>query len=173
VYQALNTTGWLGKVFGVIGNHDIFAGGWNYFKQYWGPSSYTFDVANSRFIVLDTGDATVGAPQLAWLKTELKKTQPRNTFILSHYAPWIPGIQTYLRLSDENESVQLLKIAESFHVKGWFSGHYHSYIKSRVNNLDVVIAGGLGTRMPPINYNFYVQVSVNSDTISYAIKRVD
>jgi len=59
-------------VFKVIGNHDIFWSGWDQFKKHFGPSVYTFTSENARFIVLDTGNATLGKEQFDWLEEVLK-----------------------------------------------------------------------------------------------------
>jgi hypothetical protein len=152
----------------VIGNHDIFNDGWKYYLQSNGASHYTFTAGNSEFIVMDTGDGTLGNDQLAWLQGVLGQNLPSNTFMLSHYGPQVPQIQTYLKLADLDEATKILKLAVTNGVRGWYAAHYHSYVTGTINGVDLVIAGGGGgQRMPPYAGFFYVQVTVQGTKVSY------
>lgn len=179
VNTAIQANGFTGKVLPVIGNHDIFGDGWVYYKSVLGPSHYTVDIGNSRFIALDTADGTVGNSQASWLKEQLKRTPRTNTFILSHYLPVLPGVDHYLRLVNPTEAMSLMKLASSFLVRGWFGGHYHGYLNAAIEGVSYVGAGGGGgTRMPspiadvPTEDFFYVQVTVQDAQVSYRRVRV-
>jgi 3',5'-cyclic AMP phosphodiesterase CpdA len=166
--DTLTAASWDAKAFPVIGNHDIFEDGWTFWKKYNGPSHYTFTAGNSRFIVLDTADGALGDDQRRWLVSELEKPAPANTFLLSHYLPTVPGERTYLKLSDDAEALELMKLATNKGVRGWFGAHYHSYLKGNVGGVDYVVAGGGGgRRMKPVEECFYVQVTVSGTSVTY------
>lgn len=174
VQTAINDTGWAGKVIPVIGNHDVFNDGWKNYRELQGQSHYVVDAGNSRFIALDTADGVVGDTQADWLKGELNKPAPKNTFLLSHYLPMIPGQRTYLRLSNEEEAIRLMKLATNRKVKAWLGGHYHSFAIQDVEGVNYVVAGGGGgRRMKPIEKFFFVQVQVNQEDIQYQLRLVD
>ncbi len=174
VKAAITATGWNGKVIPVIGNHDVFHDGWKSYRELQGASRFTVDAGNSRFIVLDTADGVVGDKQEDWLRGELNKALPQNVFILSHYLPMIPGQRTYLKLSNEVESMRLMKLAANHSVKGWLGGHYHGFGIQDVEGVEYVVAGGGGGRkMRPLNHHFFVQVQVNEGEIKYEVKLID
>lgn len=171
---ALGETGWQGKFFPVVGNHDIFEGGWNHYKELLGPSHYTFQVGNAKFIVVDTADATVGEDQRDWLVSELGKPRPTHVFLVSHYLPVIPGQRTYLKLANEAEALETMKLCTIHGVSGWFGAHYHSFSVGRIENVDYVVAGGGGgRRMDPIHENFFVRVRISGNNVSYQLRIVE
>jgi predicted phosphodiesterase len=167
------------KTLYAIGNHDIFYDGWQYYKNYFGPSYYSINIGNSKFITLDTADGGLGPSQTAWLKTELDKTPATNTFILSHYLPVIPDSQflpielRYLKFSNNTEAKTLMNLAAKKNVRGWFGGHFHSYAKENYSGVDYVVAGGGGgKRMGHVLDFFYVLVQVTGTQVTYTLKRI-
>lgn len=172
--QSIQTAGLTGSVLPVIGNHDVFEDGWTHYKKTFGASHYSVTLGNSRFIALDTADGTVGEEQSIWLEEELKRNRATNTFFLSHYLPVVPQQRTYLRLSNKVEAVRLMKLAQNYRIKAWLGAHYHSYINEAVDGVQYVVAGGGGgRRMEPLKEFFFVQVNVDTETISYSLKRVE
>ncbi len=167
VWQTIRDKGWDGRVAAVIGNHDIFHGGWEPWTANAGPSHYTFTVGNQNFIVLDTADGTLGETQTQWLEEQLASFPNGRRFLLSHYLPVVPGVRTYLRLSDEQEALRVRAIAHRYGVSAWLGGHYHSYVTGIVDGVRYVVAGGGGgRRMPPVLNYFYVRVKVNGEEVT-------
>lgn len=174
VKTKLNDFGFGTNYLPVIGNHDVFKDGWENYKELLGPSHYVTDYGNSRFIVLDTADATVDRTQYEWLRGELNKPKPKNTFFLSHYLPVIPGQRTYLKIANEEESLRLMKLAQNHNVKAWLGAHYHSFISETLEGVQYVVAGGAGgRRMEPVSDYFYVRAVVSGENIEYTMKVVE
>ena len=172
-HQTIADAGWTGKTFSVAGNHDVFFGGWTHYRDLTGPSTYAFTAGNSKFIALDTADATLGKRQIEWLRGQLAEPQPNHVFLFSHYLPVVSGVETYLKLSSETESLDLMALGTRYGIKGWFGAHHHSYVKQTIGNVDYIVAGGGGgRRMPPVKAYFFVQVRVDGDTVAYERKDV-
>ncbi len=169
---ALSSSSFNNKAVIAIGNHDIFNDGWTYYKQVVGPSHYTFTAGNAKFIILDTADGTVGSDQTDWLKAQLAQPKPQLLFLVSHYLPVVPGVQTYLRLSDDSEALHMMNLASNNGVNAWLGGHYHSYLVGGAAGVTYVVAGGGGgRRMGPVNEFFFVQVQVSGGTnINYVLR---
>lgn len=171
---AIAAKGWTGRTYTVAGNHDIFYDGWTHFHDLIGTSTYTFTAGNSKFIALDTADATLGDRQTQWLRDELAATRPTHTFLMSHYLPVIPGQETWLKLSSETEALNLMSLASRSGVDAWFGAHYHSFIQQNIGGVEYIVAGGGGARrMPPESRFFYVQVQINGADVTYQMKPVD
>ncbi len=165
--------GWQNKTFYVAGNHDVFYDGWTHYRDLLGSSTYAFTAGNSRFIALETSDATLGKLQIDWLKGKLAEARPQHTFLLSHYLPVIPGQSTWLKLADSDEALDLMSLASSQNVTGWLGAHYHSYIHEKIEGVDYVVAGGGGgRRMAPVAGYFYVKVTVNGANVSYELRSI-
>lgn len=68
-------------IFSMIGNHDLYFDGWKTYYEYFGSSVYYFTVKTNThsdlYICLDSGNATLGDGQLAWLE-KLLSTQRQN-----------------------------------------------------------------------------------------------
>lgn len=170
---AIASSGFSGKILHVIGNHEVFDDGWNHYKSLIGASHYRTRIGNTLFVALDTGDGSVGGPQADWLKDRMGEGSPQNTIIITHYLPTVPGISTYLRLSDDFEAMSLMKTALDGGVKAWLGGHYHSYALGDVEGVQYLLAGGGGgRRMDPIRDYFFVQVRVAGDRITFDRKVV-
>lgn len=166
VWSLIAAKGWSGRVAPVIGNHDVFHGGWEAWRNQTGPSHYTFSVGNSRFVALDTADGTLGESHLEWFEQELSAPRLAHLFVLSHYLPVVPGVRTYLRLSDETEALRVRALAHRFQVTTWFGAHYHSFVEGIVDGVPYVVAGGGGgRRMPPVLNYFYVRVRVDGTSV--------
>ncbi|MFM8269955.1 MAG: metallophosphoesterase family protein [Pseudomonadota bacterium] len=161
------------KVISILGNHDIFGDGWTEYQKVFGPSHFTVDVGNSRFIALDTADGVVGEEQFDWFLEELNRNPLSHTFVLTHYMPVVPGQQTYLRLANQLEAERMMNLATRKTVTGVFGGHYHSFSQEKISGVDYVVAGGGGgRRMKPIEDYFFVQVLVSQNSIQYQLRVV-
>lgn len=170
---ALKDYGFENKVISIVGNHDIFGDGWPAYRNVWGPSHFSADVGNSRFIALDSADGTLGVEQFDWLLEQLGRSPLSHTFILSHYMPVVPGQRTYLRLANQLEAERLMSLASKKSVTGLFGGHYHSFCKEKIAEVDYVVAGGGGgKRMKPVEDYFFIQVVVSQSSVTYQLKIV-
>jgi 3',5'-cyclic AMP phosphodiesterase CpdA len=160
--------GFDGKAIYILGNHDVFEDGWSAFRDLMGPSHFDVTVGNIRFLALDSADGVIGQEQKSWLEAKLKEPSPTHTMVLSHYMPLVPGQRTYLRLADEFEALNLMKLVSRLGVEAWLGAHYHSYIQEKVENVTYLVAGGGGgRRMEPLPQFFYVRATVQGAQIDF------
>lgn len=74
----------------ILGNHDLFFNGWDYYYRFFGSSTYSFTIKTGNttdlYICLDSGNGTIGSRQLDWLSDLLKRERKNNRFciIFSH-----------------------------------------------------------------------------------------
>ena len=74
----------------IAGNHDIFYGGWEQWKELFHSSTYYFFVqtpsAKDIYIMLDSANGTLGEKQLAWLEDVLGNRRPgcRHCIVCVH-----------------------------------------------------------------------------------------
>jgi len=80
-------------IFYALGNHDIYYGQWDTYRQYNPSTSYYFSTQTAQgqpldlFICIDTAEGTLGTDALAWLKALLQKVQSeswRHIVVFTH-----------------------------------------------------------------------------------------
>ena len=121
------------KIYSVVGNHDLYNNGRNYFLNYTYPHiySYCFDFANNsstqgfEFYFLDSGNGTLGRYQLEDLQSKMKKSS-KPKIILSHYPVYAGGILV-VTLQDTLECAKILTIGAENNVKLMLEGHAHRH----------------------------------------------
>lgn len=174
VKDTLEGRGWSRRILPVIGNHDVFRGGWEHYRELFGPSHYVAEIGSTRFIAIDTADGAIDETESDWLASELAASHGKRTFLLSHYLPTVPGVRTYLRLANEEEAARWMRAASQNGITAWLGAHYHSFVSQPIEGVQYVVAGGGGgRRMPPIESNFYVRVSVEGAKVGYELRLVD
>ena len=129
------------------GNEDIWSASSQYYyrKLFSNKLYYSFDHANSHFVILDTELAGFGGsiPRVegAWLENDLKTTSKENIFVFLH-RPVIS--RRHPMLLDERSRQYLRDLFSEYKVKAVFSGHEHLYNKESYGNVDYYITGGGG-----------------------------
>ena len=119
--------------FCTAGNHDIYFGQWQEYKQYIGSSTYYFVVqtpsARDLYICLDTSDGTLGTKQLRWLRTLLEQKQQegyRHTVVFTHTHMFKrDGSQEHTSNFAMEETYEITDLLSRYEVDWYLSGHDH------------------------------------------------
>lgn len=119
------------KVYSILGNHDLYNNGWDTWKLRIYPytSFYFFSINASGgtgfdFLFLDTGNGTLGGPQIENLEYILSQSQ-RPKIVFMHYPLYAGGI-FYFTMDDVTERSRLISDFAKSNVKYVFEGHKHS-----------------------------------------------
>ena len=113
------------KVYAILGNHDLYpSDGWDVFKKTLYPhtSYYKFAIGSLTYYFLDTGNGTLGNPQLTSLHDALF-ADSNTKIILMHY-PLFSELSIFC-LQDTIERNRLISYFAKTNVKYVFNGHYH------------------------------------------------
>lgn len=112
-------------VFGIVGNHDIYNSGWDYWVTHVAPytSYYTFTTSRYSWYFLDTANGTLGEAQFNDLMKVLEN-DPKEKFVFSHYPLYGDGI-FYFTLLDSRERAKLIAAFADYDVLYYFAGHKH------------------------------------------------
>ncbi|MHB8894654.1 MAG: DUF5719 family protein [Candidatus Geothermincolia bacterium] len=122
------------------GNHEKYSD--SFFERFAFPNqlpgkselTYSFDIANSHFVCVDTGTADDSgydnAAQDAWLRTDLQSARARGQewiFVSLHRAPYSADSSH----GDQSDIIQyLVPIFDEYQVDVVFAGHVHAYERS-------------------------------------------
>lgn len=113
-------------VLGLLGNHDIYNSGWDYWIKYVEPQTayYRFSTPKYSWYFLDSANGTLGEEQFNNLIEELQNDK-KQKLIFSHYPLYRDGI-FYFTLLDSRERAKLIAAFADNDVLYYFAGHKHS-----------------------------------------------
>ena len=129
--------------YSVIGNHDLYASdGWDVWARNFYPhtSYYRFKIGGFSYYFLDTGNGTLGKPQLEDLERHLAKDE-KAKIVLMHY-PVVSDSSFCLQNTVERN--RLLRDFADGNVKMIFSGHYHRGDTHRYGGMTEVTVKSFG-----------------------------
>ncbi|MCR4823298.1 MAG: metallophosphoesterase [Treponema sp.] len=120
------------KVYSILGNHDLYNNGEEYFLDNIYPyySSYYFSIKASSsgktfsYYFLDTANGTCGSSQLDDFEDKIK-ADPNPKVILTHYPVWAGGTNMFMILQNTQERNTLLTYFAENNVKHVYEGHAH------------------------------------------------
>jgi len=134
-----------------LGNHDLFnsgsKGGWDVWKQTFGPATFSVTIANAvRLILLDTAAGELGKEQFQFLETELA-TRPAGSFAFvgTHYPLYDTQLSQLWCLPSVEERYRLGSMMDAYGTYAFFAGHIHGY---RQLNVARVLHFLVGTMYP-------------------------
>ncbi|HTX72240.1 MAG TPA: metallophosphoesterase [Rectinemataceae bacterium] len=151
--------------FSAVGNHDLYNGGWTYFRTYIGPSFYHLNVAGFTIYVIDTGQGTLGNYQISRLRSEFA-ADPNPKIVVSHY-PIYGGASVlyYYRLANPREQAELLELFAQSKVKLIIAGHYHYLVHENVGAFDEWLVESLTVKDGGSTHCFSITLK-NDGTVS-------
>jgi 3',5'-cyclic AMP phosphodiesterase CpdA len=128
--------------FASIGNHDLYNGGWRFFKKCIGPSSWKFSVGGLSFYLIDSGSGAIGQGQLERVSRDMSAdAQPK--IVLSHYPIRGGEGYRYYRITNPRERAVLLELFHETGVELLLCGHYHRIVVTDCGSFDERIVGSL------------------------------
>lgn len=164
--------------FVAIGNHDIYFDCQQYFQQYFHTSTYTVTVVTQSgkrdlWVFLDSGNATHGARQLAWLKDVLSHREDYRHVVVNTHTCLFRNSYDYSTTPaanfPEQENWELLKLLNDYDVTLCLTGHWHHREEHVIGNVMCVMTDNLNEDEETPNY---LVVSLGNK-VSYAWKDLD
>lgn len=144
-----------------IGNHDIYFDCQRYFQQYFHTSTYTVTVVTASgrrdlFVFLDSGNATHGAKQLAWLKELLSHREDYRHVVLNTHTSLFRNSYDYSTTPaanfPEQENWEFLKLMNDYDVTLCLTGHWHHREEHLIGSVMCVMTDNLNEDEEVPNY---------------------
>ncbi len=157
----------------VLGNHDIYFGGWENWRNLFGSSIFRFDVGQTiSFFVLDTANGYVGDSQMNWLENELQKSSLPIKIIATHDPIYMGTTRSLWQLASDEEGAKLKYLAKKYGVKAFLGGHFHGFAENIVDDIFYLVTGGINrTQDGPYKNHFYRMTVTNGTDIRF--QRID
>jgi hypothetical protein len=155
--------------FPMVGNHDLFFGGWLQFNSVFGSTTYLFSVttpqASDLYICLDSGSATLGNRQLKWLKNilETERQNYRYCILFTHN-----NLFRIRHTSSANPFVEelqvLMELCVKYQINMVIAGHDHLKNTVKFGNTTHITLDAL---LDGFEDAGYLTLSVNQGIIEY------
>jgi predicted phosphodiesterase len=152
----------------VIGNHDIYKGGWKNWEKLIGSTRYRIDGDGLSLFFLDTANAFFGKDQLNWLEKELKNANER-VFIFTHTNLFVESPVEIQQFTDVRERAKIISILQG-RCDFMFMGHLHKRIIKDTGSGGVTYLSGGVTYLSIEDFrnnNTYCRVDVKKSGIKY------
>ncbi len=156
-------------IYPIIGNHDIFFGGWNNYKSIIGRSIYSFNAGNVHFTALDSANGTIGEDQLNWLTQDLQNTSKPIKIVMLHYPVYIKEFTSIYKLASDEEITILKNLFRNLGVQLVLSGHYHGFADNTLGGVRYVVTGGCNHILDPGNNSGYVRITVSGSSLGVSL----
>ena len=145
------------KYYVIPGNHDLWFGRQihqNVFREVFGQEYQSFNIDNTKFILLNNGDdyQGIGEQQGLWLDDQLRDC-PKIICLVFMHEPLNHPYSTHLMGESElkvaSQAAELATSLVKNQVKEVFAGHLHSANEYQINDLKTTIVGSLSTNRNP------------------------
>ena len=134
-------------VYTTIGNHDLRNGGGTRYLQYFGTSTYSFDLGPMHVSVFNTSTNNISEDEFTWLENDLSQSSSDLKFVFTHTPPFDPRADFEHAMLNETNAERLMTLFETQGVNTVFAGHIHMYNQSIRNGVRYVITGGAGASL--------------------------
>lgn len=154
-----------GRVYNVLGNHDLFNNGWEDYSKLIFPykSFYYFKTKQFSWYCLDTASGTLGRKQYEKIKTMFEK-DPSPKIVLTHIPAYSNPLNSmgYFSMQNNYEADLLLTLYSNSNVKLVLNGHIHEPYKNYFNSFLELTAPGI----TQTNSWTVISIDENAGTIS-------
>ena len=148
-----------------IGSTEISNDGTFKFYNHYGPFYFSYSIADSYFLFIDTTGVTSKEWQKDWIFRELNFSQPfKYKFVFMNNSP--------LELQDNDYRNYLTNIFAKYKVTSVFSSGTEVYNTANYKNVQYFITGGAGGSLLINNnnsYYHYIKVSIANGQVKYSI----
>jgi len=114
----------------VIGNHDLYSGGWSAWRDLIGSTNYRVDGDSATLLIMDSGNMFLGKGQADWLERELRSAVGR-VFVFTHANLFTTNIEDPQQMTDINERARVASILRG-KCEAVFMGHVHEWYVNEV-----------------------------------------
>ncbi|GMO25106.1 MAG: hypothetical protein Pg6A_12340 [Termitinemataceae bacterium] len=151
--------------FPVAGNHDIYFGNWQVWKELIGSTCYRIDGGSARLLILDSANAYFGAEQLDWLENELKSAAGQRVFVFSHVNLFVESPVDMQQFTSTRERARITSLLKG-RCDAMFTGHVHKRIIREAGGVKYISLEDFW------NNSTYCLVSVSPQGFSWEFKKL-
>lgn len=125
-----------GEVYTIVGNHDLYNSGWNFFSEKIFPqtSLYHFSTQKFSWYFIDTSSGYLGEKQMSALKNAMRKDSLPK-IVSSHIPIYFRDVIMPDMLQDTEEADELITLFSKENVRLVLEGHTHEHERRNWKNM--------------------------------------
>jgi len=133
--------------YALLGNHDVSLSGDDQFQRIVGRLNFAFDYRGARFLMLDSGSATLGERAWEFARASLAGERPALRIAGMHVPPLDPIGLRDAGFASRAEGASLMGLLAARGVDLLLAGHLHTLALTEAAGVEVAISGngGVGT----------------------------
>ncbi|MBR3731661.1 MAG: metallophosphoesterase [Spirochaetales bacterium] len=114
-------------VYAGLGNHDVYNGGYELFKKYFGRTAYTLHIGDVDLFVMDTANGVIGTAQRKWIKDQLQSSHAKYKIVTGHCSPIDKEYVSACTMGYQDDVDFMFDLFERYNVLYCITGHLHEY----------------------------------------------
>jgi len=120
----------------VIGNHDLYSGGWPVWRELIGSTNYRVDGGSVTLLIMDSANLFLGRDQMDWLEREVSSAAPR-LFVFTHANLFTTHIEDPQQATNINERARVTSILRD-KCDAMFMGHVHEWYTNDIGKVKYI-----------------------------------
>ncbi|GBU22008.1 serine/threonine protein phosphatase [Fibrobacteres bacterium R8-0-B4] len=153
----------------VIGNHDLYSGGWQVWRELIGSTNYRIDGGSVTLLIMDSANMFLGKRQMDWLEREVRSASGRRVFVFTHANFFTTQIEDPQQAADINERARVTSILKD-KCEAMFMGHVHEWYTNEIGNVKYITVDAFHAT---VNTNrSYCLIRVRGGNITYEYNRL-
>jgi len=152
----------------VIGNHDLYSGGWAAWRELIGSTNYRVDGGSVTLLIMDSANLFLGKDQMDWLEREVSSAAG-HLFVFTHANLFTANIEDPQQSTSITERARVTSILRD-KCDAMFTGHVHEWYTNDIGNVKYITVDAFHA----VNRTdrSYCLVSVRGRNVTYEYKRL-
>lgn len=168
------------KWYQVIGNHDLYTGGFRVLSKYFPQPYFYFEFKNNLFIILNNAfDSSFNENQYYWLK-DLLSEKGRifdRVFVMLHQPLFDPtGFNESHSMNPAESRQKLLDLLKTYKIAYVIAGHIHAYGRQERDGTVFLVTGGAGAPLHLLEesggFYHYIKMTVDGPNVKEEVVRI-
>lgn len=136
------------KTFNVVGNHDLYNSGWNYYSTHCYPyvSLYKFRTGSISWYFADSASGSLGDSQFNTIERDMKYEEKGRKKLVFMHVPVYAGGQFYFVLQNTEERNKFISLLADENAIALIDGHTHKEVTSNLGFTEYNLPGYLEKR---------------------------
>jgi len=152
----------------VIGNHDLYSGGWQVWRELIGSTNYRVDGRSVTLLIMDSANLFLGEDQMDWLEREVSSAST-HLFVFTHANLFTTHIEDPQQATGTNERARVASILRD-KCAAMFMGHVHEWYTNDIGNVKYITVDAF--HAVDRTDRSYCLVRVNGNNVQYEYKKL-
>ena len=125
----------------MVGNHELFNGGYDHYRDIFGKTNYHFELAGDLFLMLDAATQSFSRDVFSYASDLVQNPKFDKKMVFTHVTPVDQFGNRNNGFTSSFHAARFLNVLQKNNVDMMFSGHIHSYQEYNVEGVKYYVVG--------------------------------